>query len=67
MTDDRAPDFTCTGCGNRTPDDDTGCLTCDTCETCTPGAGICFDCRDARREDAADRTIRYAIENEVPC
>ena len=65
MTDDRAPDFTCTGCGVRTPDDDTGCLTCDTCESCTPAAGNCRDCRDMRQEAQADRLLRLSKEAQT--
>lgn len=56
--------FTCTGCGRATPDDDTGCLTCDLCEGCTPAAGRCPDCDDMRREDHNDWLSDYRRENE---
>jgi hypothetical protein len=45
----------------------TGCYVCQTCVDCTPTAGRCLDCRDMRAEDIADRTRRYAVENEVTC
>lgn len=55
----------CWNCGLARTIDDNGCLTCDLCEGCTPAAGNCLDCVDMRREDEADKAIRYAIENEV--
>lgn len=54
--------FTCTGCGRLTPDDDSGCLDCDLCAGCTPGAGWCFECKELRREDEADRMLRLSRE-----
>ena len=59
---------TCQGCGVDLYDEtDIACTICDLCKLCWPAAGRCFDCRDMRQEDLAERATRYAIENEAPC
>jgi hypothetical protein len=54
------PGPTCDNCGHDLTEHNTACAACDRCDECMPGT--CWECRELRRQNAADTAWRMARE-----